>query len=82
MSNWKRLDLFKASERPRPEQLVALRMAPTNSNSPYYHRAKYDIGEFRTDPSTGRNRREKDKRKPVTPSPIMQGDIDFAIAHC
>ena len=48
MSNWKPLDLIHPDGHPKPGQLVALRLIPSNEESIFSH-AKYDIGEFRPD---------------------------------
>lgn len=54
MNDWRQLDLSKPACRPRPDQLVALRLTPTGSRATYYRDKRYDIGTFRADPNTGR----------------------------
>ena len=54
MGKWKKLDLSRCFDRPSVGQLVALRLAPINSDSPFYNADKYDIGRFAHDAQTGR----------------------------
>lgn len=54
MSKWRKLDLTSSWDRPAVGQLAALRLVPNNGRASLYSREKYDIGEFRRDPQTGR----------------------------
>lgn len=49
MSKWKRLDLRKKEASPRPGELVALRMTPSNGRATFYSSERYDIGYFKPD---------------------------------
>ena len=49
MSKWKPLELNRQSSRPDVDQLVVLRMLPSNGSAIFYKDAKYDIGKFQTE---------------------------------
>ena len=54
MNTWKPLELNRSDSRPVPGQLVVMRMVPSNGSATFYKDARYDVGKFETDTSTGR----------------------------
>lgn len=54
MRKRKPLDMVRAYGHPEPGQLVVLRMVPSNGSATFYKDARYDVGKFETDTSTGR----------------------------
>ena len=48
MIKWKKLELNRSDGCPVADQLVALRMLPSNGRATFYKDAKYDIGKFQT----------------------------------
>lgn len=49
MTRWKRLELNRPDGRPDVDQLVVLRMLPSDGSATFYKDAKYDIGKFQTE---------------------------------
>lgn len=54
VSKWKPLELNRLDGRPAVDQLVALRMLPSNGSATFYKDAKYDIGKFQTETDKSR----------------------------
>lgn len=54
MRRWNRLELNRLDGRPDVDQLVVLRMVPSNGSATFYKDVKYDIGKFQTETDKSR----------------------------